>query len=109
MNDKLSGLQAELIKALANPARLAVLQQLRHGEKTASDLVKLCGVSKANLSQHINLLKKEGLVLCNKRGTFCHYTLADKRIVQALNLLEAVLQERLQASGDLADGCGSNK
>lgn len=107
MNSKLSNLQAELIKALANPARLRVLQLLLGGEKTASDLVKICGLSKANLSQHISLLKREGLVSCNKRGTFCHYSLSDKRIVKALNLLEAVLQERLQQSGELAGSCDS--
>ena len=104
MNAEFSNLQAELIKALANPARLRVLQQLLQGEQTASDLVATCGISKANLSQHINLLKKEGLVLCNKRGTFCHYSLADKRIVKALKLLEDVLRERLQHSADLANG-----
>jgi ArsR family transcriptional regulator len=109
MNSKLSNLQAELIKALANPARLTILQQLLDGEKTATDLVGICGVSKANLSQHINLLKKEGLVLCNKRGTFCHYSLADKRIVKALNLLEEVLQDRLQQTGELANCRGSNR
>ena len=104
MNAEFSNLQAELIKALANPARLRVLQLLLQGEQTASDLVLACGISKANLSQHINLLKKEGLVLCNKRGTFCHYSLADKRIVKALKLLEDVLRERLQHSADLANG-----
>ena len=107
MNSTLSILQADLIKALANPARLAILQQLLDGEKTATDLVGLCGVSKANLSQHINLLKKEGLVLCHKRGTFCHYSLADQRVVKALNLLEEVLQDRLQQSGELVSGCGN--
>ena len=105
MNSKLSNLQVELIKALASPVRLRVLQLLLDGEKTASDLVRICGLSKANLSQHISLLKKEGLVSCHKRGTFCHYSLSDKRIVKALNLLETVLQERLQQSGKLADSC----
>lgn len=104
MNAEFSNLQAELIKALANPARLRVLQLLLLGEQTASDLVTACGISKANLSQHINLLKKEGLVLCNKRGTFCHYSLADRRIVKALKLLEDVLRDRLQHSVDLANG-----
>lgn len=103
MNAEFSNLQAELIKALANPARLRVLQLLLQGEQTASDLVLACGISKANLSQHINLLKKEGLVLCNKRGTFCHYSLADRRIVKALKLLEDVLRDRLQHSVDLAN------
>jgi DNA-binding transcriptional ArsR family regulator len=98
MNARLPHMQANLIRALANPGRLMILQQLLAGEKTASDLVRLCGLSKANLSQHIKLLKQEGLVLCTKRGTFCHYAIADPRIVQALGLLSDVLRDRLQAA-----------
>ena len=85
---------ADLVKALANPMRLKVLHQLRSAELTASDLVRLCRVSKANLSQHINLLKREGLVACEKRGTFCHYSIADKRVLRALDSLEAILHAR---------------
>ena len=86
--------QAEFIKALANPARLAVLRELRRGERTATQLVRSCRISKANLSQHINLLKREGLVLCSKRGTYCYYSLGDKRLTRALDLLEKLLQDR---------------
>ena len=84
--------QAELIKALANPVRLRVLQQLRKGECTATDLVRSCHISKANLSQHINQLKNKGVVVCIKRGTFCHYSLADARVTRALDLLDAIVQ-----------------
>lgn len=87
-------LTADLIKALANPIRLKLMRELRDADLTASDLVRLCNVSKANLSQHINLLKREGLVACVKRGTFCHYSVGDKRVLRALDLLEAVLQAR---------------
>lgn len=95
MSPELRDYYAELMKAIANPVRLHVLCELKSGAKTASDLVKRCKVSKANLSQHINLLKQEGLVLCDKRGTFCHYTLADARIFRALDLLQEVLYERM--------------
>lgn len=87
-------LTASLIKALANPIRLRLMQELADADLTASDLVRLCRVSKANLSQHINLLKREGLVACVKRGTFCHYSLGDKRVLRALALLEAILDAR---------------
>ena len=86
--------QADLIKALANPARLRLLQHLRKGECTATALVKACGLSKANLSQHINLLKHNGLVTCIKRGTYCHYSLRDVRILAALELLERIRTTR---------------
>lgn len=79
--------QAEQIKALAHASRLAILRALSKGERTATELTKRVGLSKANLSQHLKLLKREGIVRCVKRGTFCHYSLADARIVKALGLL----------------------
>lgn len=86
--------QAELIKALANPARLAVLHELQRGERTATQLVRSCGLSKANLSQHINLLKREGLVRCVKHGTFCYYSLSDRRLTRVLDLLDKLMRTR---------------
>ncbi len=83
-----------MIKSLANPQRLRLLSWLRDGEKTASDLVRLTGLSKPNISQQINRLKHEGLVICDKRGTFCHYRIADQRLIEALELLGAVLDKR---------------
>lgn len=82
--------QADLIKAIGNPVRLNLLRTLAVREQTASDLVRRCCLSKANLSQHINLLKREGLVRCVKRGTFCYYSLSDRRLLRALDLLAAM-------------------
>lgn len=89
--------QAEQIKALAHAGRLAILRVLGTGERTATELTKRVGLSKANLSQHIKLLKHEGIVRCVKRGTFCHYSIADARIVKALDLLEQARVRRTQA------------
>ncbi len=83
--------KAQLIKSLANPQRLRLLSWLREGEKTASDLVALSGLSKASISQHINRLKQEGLVICDKRDTFCHYRIADPRVIEVLELLCSLL------------------
>ena len=86
--------QSEFMKALANPVRLRLLGLLEDGEKSATDLVKLSGISKASLSQHIKLMKSEGLVLCNKQGRFCFYRIADTRILAAVELLHETLSER---------------
>lgn len=103
-NENTADLQAELIKALANPVRLRLLHELRRGQKTATDLINACGLAKANVSQHINLLKKEGLVRCSKRGTFCHYSIADPRVLEAVTLLQQVLHTRLHTSHRRIDG-----
>lgn len=90
--------QADQIKALAHAGRLAILRALGTGERTATELTKRVGLSKANLSQHIKLLKHEGIVQCVKRGTFCHYSIADARIVKALDLLEQARVRRTQVA-----------
>ena len=95
MNPELD-IQADFIKALANPVRLALLQYLEGGSKSASELVDLSGLSKANLSQHINMMKKEGLVNCDKQGRFCYYSISDQRLLAALELLSDVRRTRIR-------------
>ncbi len=57
------GLKAKLYRGLAEPSRLAILESLRGGEKTDSDLVVATGLSKPNASAHLACLKGCGLVV----------------------------------------------
>jgi len=75
---------AELLKALANPVRLELLFALKDGHLNATNLCEQTGLSKANLSQHINRLKNDGLVICVKEGTYCYYNLSAPELLEKL-------------------------
>ena len=68
---------AERFKVLAEPARLAILNTLRGGERTVGELVRETGLGQANLSKHLQLLHAHGFVARRKEGVSVYYALAE--------------------------------
>ncbi len=84
-------LKAKLFRGLADPSRLAVLEALRAGEKTVSDVVATTGLSQPNASGHLSCLKDCGLVGNRQEGRFVFYSLTDPRIEDVLRAAEGIL------------------
>jgi ArsR family transcriptional regulator, nickel/cobalt-responsive transcriptional repressor len=66
---------ALMLKAVADPDRLKIIESLRHGSKTVSDLAKILRAEIVNVSHHLGVLRRRKLVGFKKRGRFVHYTL----------------------------------
>ncbi len=79
---------AHLYKMLANPKRLEILNILKTHEVSVDELTKLLGVSKANMSQHLALLRYARVVRVRKSGLNVFYTIADPRIVEPCRILK---------------------
>jgi DNA-binding transcriptional ArsR family regulator len=88
---------AERFKALAEPARLQILQLLRSGEMTVSELVDDSGLGQANVSKHLQLLHSLGFVRRRKDGLYVYYALADGRVFQLCDIMCGRVQAELQA------------
>jgi DNA-binding transcriptional ArsR family regulator len=71
---------ADLLKALANPHRLAVILELRAGERCVHELVAAVGISQPLLSQHLRVLKGARLIAGTRRGKEVAYRLADDHV-----------------------------
>jgi len=80
-------LVAERFKALAEPARLEILNCLRGGEMTVGELVEATELGQANVSKHLQLLYALGFVRRRKEGLFVYYSLPDKGILQLCDLM----------------------
>lgn len=78
---------AEIYKILANPKRLEILNLLREQEMSVEDLVKTLGVTKANVSQHLALLRHSKLVVVRRDGLNGYYSIIDPRIVEPCRIL----------------------
>lgn len=78
---------AETYKILANPKRLEILNLLREQEMSVEDLVKTLGISKANVSQHLALLRHADLVTVRREGLNGYYNIIDPRIVEPCRIL----------------------
>jgi ArsR family transcriptional regulator len=94
-------MQAEICKALANPIRIEILNLLKTGEKTVTELANFVGVNQANLSQHLTILRSKKIVEARRVGNSVYYSLANPRITEACNLLRQILQEQLEAESKL--------
>ncbi len=78
---------AEIYKLLANSKRLEILNLLREQEMSVEELVKTLGIAKANLSQHLALLRHAKLVMVRPDGVTRHYKIIDPRIVEPCRIL----------------------
>jgi DNA-binding transcriptional ArsR family regulator len=88
--------QAAICRAFAHPKRLQLLDLLGRGEERLSALQKTLGISKANFSQHLAILKAAGVVTArrNGRNVYCSLTLPEVR--QACHLIREVLRSQIR-------------
>lgn len=84
-------LHAELCSGLADPKRLLLLYALAAQPRTVNDLSSELGLSQPATSRHLKVLRDRGLVNATRRGVYVEYSLADPRLIEALDLLRAVL------------------
>lgn len=94
MNASMEGLPKEALEqvaayfqALAEPTRLQILSLLRDGERNVGDLAQLCDCTSANISRHLALLSKHGLVARDNRGTSVYYRIADQSVYALCDLV----------------------
>ena len=95
-------LHADVCKTLANPKRLQVLALLAKEEMSVGELAGVLDLPLSNVSQHLAHLKARGLVVSRKAGQTVHYSLADRRIIQACTLIRSVLLDRMKERGLIA-------
>jgi len=86
-------LQAKLFRGFADPSRLAILQSLRDGERTVTDLVQATGLTQPNVSNHLACLRDCGLVTLRQQGRFSYYSLRDDRVAGLLLLADELLAD----------------
>lgn len=98
MNDKIKTiyeLQANICHALSHPVRLHILDLLSNSELSSSELLEVLKIPKANLSQHLTVLKDAGILKSRKDGQFQYLSLAIPKIKDACALVGSILSERI--------------
>ncbi len=102
-NKTLFELQSDVCKTLASPKRLEILNALKDGEKTVSELVDILGVPKANVSQHLAVMRHKGILRSRREGVNIYYSVANSKVIQACILMREVLTEQMQEKSKLID------
>ncbi|MEX1112161.1 MAG: metalloregulator ArsR/SmtB family transcription factor [Candidatus Andersenbacteria bacterium] len=89
-------LHADLLKALAQPRRLEIINLLQNQELSVTEIQDMLALPQANLSQHLQVLRKQGVVESRREGKQVFYRLAHKNFLKANHLLRDVLIERYE-------------
>jgi len=95
-------LQADICQTLANPKRLQILHLLKGGELSVGAMVRSLGLPKANLSQHLSLMRQKGILATRRSGTTIFYRLITPEITQACEIMRGVLREVLNRRESLS-------
>lgn len=103
LSQEITNLHAGICSALADPRRILILYALSEKPSNVSDLAEALNISQPTTSRHLNLLRERGLVEAHRDGQSVVNTLTDKRIIQALDLLRAVLASNLKSQAALAE------
>jgi len=94
-------LHADVCKIFSNAKRLEIINALKEREMSASELIERIGLSKANLSQHMGVLRSKGVISTRKEGVNIYYRISNAKITQACDLMREVLLEQLQEKGEM--------
>ncbi|MGE5569571.1 MAG: ArsR/SmtB family transcription factor [Rhodospirillales bacterium] len=84
--------RARIIKALAHPTRLFIVDQLSHQERCVCELTEMVGADISTVSKHLSLLKSAGIVLDEKRGTQVFYSLRVPCVLRFFDCVSAVMK-----------------
>ena len=96
---RLYQMQAEIAKVLANPIRLQILNRIGAGEVSYATLLDELRVSKTNLSQHLAILRKGGIVAVRREGVHVHFRLTFPEIKDLCAKMRDILGKHLAESG----------
>jgi len=89
-------LHAEICQALSDPTRILILYELRDGPRNVGELAEPLDTPQPTISRHLKVLRDRRLVLAERNGTSVYYSLADRRVVKALDLLREVLAQTIE-------------
>jgi DNA-binding transcriptional ArsR family regulator len=107
--DDLVDLIADRFRALAEPTRIKLLDRLREGEATGLELTGLLGTSQQNVSKHLGLLQRNGIVARRKEGNFTYYRLADESVFSLCEVVCTGLQRRSELLRAAVQGAGADR
>ena len=96
-------LHAEICAGLADPSRIMILYALADGPHNVTEICNALEMPQPSVSRHLKILRERRMVTTVRKGTIVQYSLADQRLVEALDLLRAVLRDGLAKRAELVD------
>jgi ArsR family transcriptional regulator len=101
LNHDVSELEANLCFAFVDPTRILILYALNEQPHNVTELTTELGIPQSKTSRHLKVLRDHGLVRTTRQGVTITYELADERLIEALDLLRAVLRDQISYQANM--------
>jgi ArsR family transcriptional regulator len=99
-------MKADVFKALGNPVRLGIVELLGLGERCVCDIVEHVGTDTSNVSKHLSILRKQGIVSDRREGLKIFYRLTMPCALDFSHCVEGVLFDKFEEQRSVMAGCG---
>ena len=96
-------LHADFCSALADSTRLILLYALADGPHNVTELTQELGQPQPTISRHLKNLRDRGLVTATRQGMMVQYSLSDRRVIDALDILRSIMRESIQKRASLVE------
>lgn len=96
-------LHADTCKVLGHPLRIQIIDLLEDKELGFAEILEVTGGLKSNLSQHLSVMIKKGILKSRKEGQSSHFSLSSKKVAHACRLMREVLIENLKKQKEILD------
>ncbi len=100
---EITQLHAEICGGLADPNRIMILYTLSQSPRNVTELCNELETPQSLVSRHLKVLRERGMVTTERRGTVVIYSLGDVRLIQALDLLRAVMRDNIAKRAELVN------
>ena len=104
MEERIYAYHAEMCQVFSHPKRLEVINVLRDGEMTVTELSRKLGLTVGNLSQHLSMMKERHVLLSRKEGNMVYYRIANPKLIGCFDTMREMLFEQLRQDAALIAG-----
>ncbi len=99
-------IKSDFLKALAHPARLAIIEYLKKGEAAVGQMVQDLAMEQSGLSKHLSTLRQAGILKSRQEKSNVYYSIKDQDIFLLLRPIAEILKKKLQESSRLLSSLG---
>jgi ArsR family transcriptional regulator len=101
VEEQIYAYHAEMCQVFSHPKRLEVIDVLRDGEMTVSELAQRLGLTVGNLSQHLSMMKERRLLLSRKERNMVFYRIANPKLIRCFDMMREMLFEQIRQDAAL--------
>ncbi len=108
LEPEVSLLHSHVCESLGDPKRILILYLLDSRPHSVGEVTEALGIPQPTTSHHLKVLRDRGLIAAKKEGTTTYYSLADRRIIQALDLMRQMLADMLTQRASVVASPGND-